>query len=46
MNPEAIAIEILNLQNNLELQNKLVFNLSNEKMGNESEIEKIYALIN
>lgn len=46
MNPEAIASGIIKLQSDLELQTKLIFNLSNEKMGNESEIEKIYALIN
>lgn len=45
MNPEAIATGIIKLQNDLDLQKKLVFNLSNELMGNESEIEKIYALI-
>ena len=46
MNPEAIASAIIKLQSDLELQTKLIFNLSNEKMGNESEIEKIYTLIN
>lgn len=45
MNPNAIATEIIKMQNDAALQNKLRFNLTNENMGNESEIEKIYALI-
>lgn len=45
MNSDAITNGILKLQNDGDLQNKFIENLSKEKMGNESEIEKIYTLI-
>lgn len=45
MNPQAIADGMIKLINDTDLQHKLMLNLSNETIGNEAEIEKIYALI-
>lgn len=45
MNPTAIADGIIRLKNDVQLQNNFTFNLSKEKMGNEDQIEKIYALV-
>jgi len=46
MNAEAIAKGIIELITNKDLSKKLTKNLSNEILGTESEIEKIYDLIN
>ena len=45
MNPEAIADGIARLHSNNALQQKLIAALKTEEMGNENEIEKLYALI-
>lgn len=46
MNPEAIAEGIKRIINDAELRNKLTTQLSSEELGTESEIEKLYQLIN
>lgn len=45
MNESDIAAKIETLLNDAELRNKLTLNLSNEKTGNEEEIEKFYAIL-
>lgn len=44
MNHRAISEGIKKLINSEELRNKLISNLSKEKLGTESEIEKLYTL--
>lgn len=45
MNESDIAAKIETLLNDAELRNKLTLNLSEEKTGNEEEIEKFYAIL-
>jgi glycosyltransferase involved in cell wall biosynthesis len=45
MEPAILANDIENLLNDLELQKKLITNLSNEIISNENEINKLYSLI-
>lgn len=45
MNADAIAEGIEGLIENKELKNKLISNLSNEKLGTEQEINKLYILV-
>jgi glycosyltransferase involved in cell wall biosynthesis len=46
MNPDHIADQIIKLLSDKELQNQFALNLSNEKLGTETEINKLYNLIN
>lgn len=46
MNPDALATAISNLLNDKNLQRSLAENLSQEQLGTEDEIHKIYQLIN
>tara|TARA_R110000868_G_scaffold96857_3_gene266397 strand:+ start:9878 stop:11065 length:1188 start_codon:yes stop_codon:yes gene_type:complete len=46
MNPDALATTIANLLVDKQHQNVLVNNLSNEQLGTESEINKLYELLN
>lgn len=45
MKPQSIYEGIKELIDNDELRNKLIVNLSNESLGTESEIQKLYRLI-
>lgn len=45
MNPEALVNGILKMQSETDLKKQLIKNLSNEIVGNESEIEKIYKIV-
>ena len=44
MNPEALVNGIVRMQSETDLKKQLIENLSNEIIGNESEIEKIYKI--
>ncbi|MBX9888371.1 MAG: glycosyltransferase [Flavobacteriaceae bacterium] len=46
MNPDALATSIANLLVDTQHQSVLVNNLSNEEFGTESEINKLYELLN
>jgi glycosyltransferase involved in cell wall biosynthesis len=46
MNPDALATTIATLLVDKQHQNVLVNNLSNEQLGTESEINKLYELLN
>ena len=46
MNPEAIAEKLSLLYHENEIRENLKANLSQEKLGNENEVEKLYQLIN
>lgn len=46
MNPESIAEKLLLVVHDQLLQERLIFNLNNEILGNDNEIEKLYRLIN
>lgn len=45
MNSNSLANEIERIINNDELKNKLIRNLSKEKLGNENEVEKLYSIM-
>ncbi len=45
MNVDGVVEGIERLINDDKLKNKLIFNLSNEKLGTEQEIDKLYGLI-
>ena len=45
MNPQAVADAVEKLINDKALRDKLSYNLSQEKIGNEEEIQKLYDLI-
>ncbi len=42
MNDESLYQGIVSVINDVNLQNKLIYNLSNENLGTESEIYKLY----